>query len=79
MDSMGSAFLSEASSATTHDFSLADKLGTEFGTVECEINVEVNSVKCSLRSIHALEILLQVLPRQIGRESDDFLYACRAY
>jgi len=54
--------LSETGSAPTHNLALADQLGTEFGTVQREVDVEVHTVEGALRGIPALEVLLQVLP-----------------
>lgn len=68
--------LSESRRATTHDLALANQLSIEFGTVEREIDVEINSVECALRCVHALEVFLQILAAEIGSEGDDFLYAC---
>lgn len=54
--------LSEPSRAATHDFTLANELGVEFGAVEREIDVEVYAVESSLRCVHALKIFFEVLP-----------------
>lgn len=70
------ATLSEPCGAAAHDLALAHQLGVELGTIQSEINVEVDAVEGALRGIHALKILLKVLPAQIRRQSDDFLYAC---
>ena len=52
---------SEASSAAAHNLSLAYKLGTELGAIQRKVDVEVDAVEGALRSIHSLEILLEVL------------------
>jgi hypothetical protein len=67
--------LSEACGTSAHDFALANELGVEFGAVEGEVDVEVHSVESTLRSIHALKVLLEVLAAEIGGECDDFLDA----
>jgi hypothetical protein len=54
---------------------LANELGVELGTVESKVDVEVHSVESTLRSIHALKVLLEVLAAEIGGECDDFLDA----
>ena len=53
--------LPEAGCASSHDFSLADELGVEFAAIEGEVDVEIDAVEGSLRRVHALEILLEVL------------------
>ena len=55
------AYLSESSCAATHDFTLADELGVEFGPVERQVDIKVYTVESSLRGIHAFEILFEVL------------------
>ena len=69
-------FLSESRRAATHDLALADKLSIEFRTVESKVDVEIDAVESALRSIHALEVLLEVLAAEIGGEGDNFLNAC---
>lgn len=69
----GASRLPELGAAATHDFVLADQLGTEFTSVQCEVNVEVNSVEDTLGSIHALEVGLEILARQVRSEGDNFL------
>ena len=49
---------SESCSAASHDLALADKLGIEFRAVEGEVDVEVYTVECALRSVHAFEVFL---------------------
>lgn len=53
--------LPEACSATAHNLALADQLGAEFGTIQSQVNIKVDTVEGALRGIHALEVLLQVL------------------
>lgn len=65
--------LSETRCAAAHNLALADELGVELRAVEREINVEVDAVEGALWSVHALEVLLEVLARQVGGEGDDFL------
>jgi hypothetical protein len=67
--------LSESCRTSAHDFALANELGVEFGTVEGEVDVEVHSVEGTLRSVHALKVLLEVLAAEVGGECDDFLDA----
>jgi hypothetical protein len=69
---------SEAGRAATHDFALADQLSVELRTVESEIDVEVDAVEGTLRCVHALEVLLEVLAAEIGGESDNLFDACRS-
>lgn len=54
--------LSKSGTATAHNFTLADQLGTELGAIKSEVNIKVDSVESSLWRIHALEIFLQILP-----------------
>ena len=68
--------LSEPRSAASHDLALADKFCIELATVKSKVYVKVHAVKSALRGIHALEIFLKILSREIGRESDDFFDAC---
>ena len=67
--------LSETCGTSAHDLALANELGVEFGTVEGEVDVEVHSVESTLRSVHALKVLLEVLAAEVGGECDDFLDA----
>ena len=67
----------EARGAAAHDLALADELGVELAAVEGEVDVEVDAVEGALRGVHALEVLLEVLAREVGRQGDDFLDACR--
>lgn len=68
--------LSEPCRAATHDLALANKLGIEFRPIEREVDVEVDTIEGSLRCVHALEILFEILPAEIRRESNNFLNAC---
>ena len=67
--------LSESCRAPTHDLALAYQLSIELAAVEGEIDIEVDAVEGALRGIHALEVLLKVLAREVGRQGDDFLDA----
>lgn len=67
--------LSETCGTSAHDFALANEFGVEFGAVESEVDVEVHSVESTLRSVHALKVLLEVLAAEVGGECDDFLDA----
>jgi hypothetical protein len=53
--------LPEPSRAATHDFTLANKLGVEFGAVEREVNVKVDAVKSALGRVHAFKVFFEVL------------------
>lgn len=68
--------LSEPGCATTHDLALAHKLSVELGAVEREVDIEVYTVESTLGGIHPLKVLLEVLSREVRRESDDFLDTC---
>jgi hypothetical protein len=57
--------LPESRCAAAHDLALADKLGVEFGSVEGEVDVEVNAVEGALGCVHALKVLFEVLARQV--------------
>jgi hypothetical protein len=65
--------LPEPGCAATHDLSLAHKLSVELGTVQCEVDIEVDTVEGTLGRVHALKVLFEVLAREIGGEGDDFL------
>ena len=54
---------------------MTNELGVEFRAVESEVDVEVNSVEGTLRRVHALKVLLEVLAAEVGGECDDFLDA----
>ena len=69
--------LSEAGAAAAHDLALADELGAELGAVEREIDVEVYPVERPLRRVHALKVLLEVLPGQVRRKSDNLPDSCK--
>ena len=58
---MMNVFLSEPGCAATHDFTLADKLGVEFRAIERQVDIKVYTVESSLRGVHALEVLFEVL------------------
>lgn len=67
--------LPEARCATPHHLALTHQLGIEFAAVERKIDVEIHAVESALRRIHALKVFLEILAREIGGESDDFLNA----
>ena len=67
--------LSETCGTSAHDFALTNEFGVELGAVESEVDVEVHSVESTLRSVHALKVLLEVLAAEVGGECDDFLDA----
>lgn len=50
--------LSESCAASSHDLTLADQLCIEFGTIEREVDIEVNSVEGALWSIHPFKVFL---------------------
>ncbi len=68
--------LSESCTAAAHNLALADQLGAELGPIKRQVDVEVHTVKGTLRCVHALKVLLQVLARQIRGESNDLLDPC---
>ena len=68
--------LPELGPAAAHDLVLADQLGAELTSVQREVDVKVYPVEDTLRCVHALEVGLEVLARQIRGEGDDFLDAC---
>ena len=51
----------ETRAAPAHDFTLTHELGFEFGTVQCQIDVEVHAVESPLRRVHSFEVLFKVL------------------
>lgn len=53
--------LSEPGTTSAHDLALANQFCIEFGSIEGQINIEVHTVECSLRCIHAFEILFEIL------------------
>lgn len=67
--------LSEPGRAAPHDFALTYEFGAEFGAIEGEIDVEVDAVEGALWGIHALEVLLEVLPAEIRGQGDDLFDA----
>lgn len=68
--------LTELGATSAHNLTLANQLGVELGSVQRQVNVKVDTVEGALWSVHALEILLQVLAAKIGGEGDDFLDSC---
>jgi hypothetical protein len=54
-------YLPEPSRAATHDFTLANELGVELGTVEREVNVKVHTVKRALGCVHTFKVFFEVL------------------
>lgn len=67
--------LPELGPAAAHDLVLAHQLGTEFTSIQSKVNVEVDAVEDTLRGVHALEVRLEVLAREVRRERDNFLDA----
>lgn len=65
--------LSKSRSAATHYFTLAYQLGAELGAIQCQVDIEVHTVECALRCVHALKVFLEVLAREIGCQGHDFL------
>lgn len=68
-----SCILPKSRSAATHYFTLAYQLGTEFGTIQCQVDIKVHTVECALGCVHALKVLLKVLAGEIGCQCNDFL------
>lgn len=56
----GLVYLSKPRRAAAHDLALADKLSVEFGTVERQVDVEVDAVEGALRGVHAFKVLFEV-------------------
>ena len=73
MKSGGEIILSKTIREAAHDLALADELGVEFGAVQCQVDIEVDTVESSLWRVHAFEVLLEILARKLGGKSDDFL------
>ena len=71
-------YSSEAGRAATHDLALAHELGVELGAVESEVDVEVDAVKGTLGSVHALEVFFEVLSAEIRGQGDNLLDAWRS-
>ena len=69
--------LPKASRAATHDLALADELGVEFGTVERKVDVKVDTVEGSLRSVHTFEVLFEVFAGEVRSQSYNLLYALK--
>ena len=69
--------LSKPRRTPPHRLTLADELGIELAAVEGEVDIEVNAVESALGRVHALEILFEILPREIRRQGDDFFDACK--
>lgn len=67
--------LPELGPAPSHDFALADQLGAELAAVKRQVYIKINPVKGPLGGVHALEIRLQILARQVGRKGYDLLDA----
>lgn len=65
--------LPEFSTAAAHNFVLTDQLSAEFTAIESEVNVKVDPVEDTLWGVHALEVGLQVLTRQVRGEGDNLL------
>jgi hypothetical protein len=58
-----------------HHISLTDQFGIKFTPIQSQVDVEVDAVESSLRRIHPLKVLFEVLPREVARQSNDFLDA----
>jgi hypothetical protein len=67
--------LPESRGTPAHDFALAHKFGIELGSVEREVNIEVNTIECALRRVHALKVLFKILAAKVRGQGDDFLDA----
>lgn len=71
--------LPELRRTPAHDLALAHQLGIELATVERQVDVEIDTVKCAIRSVHALKVLLKVLAGQIRGKGHHFLDACGGF
>lgn len=61
----GAQALPEAGRAATHDLALTHELGVELRAVQGEVDVEVDAVEGALGSVHALEVLFEVLSAEV--------------
>ena len=52
---------------------MTHQLSIKLTPVKRKVNIKVDPVESTLRRIHSLKVLLQVLPRQVRGEGDDFL------
>ena len=68
--------LSESCPTPSHNLALAYQLSTELGAVQRQVNVEVDPIEGALWCVHTLEVLFQVLARQIRCERDNLLDSC---
>lgn len=69
--------LPELGAAATHNLVLANQLGAEFTAVQREVDVKVHPVEDALWRIHALEVGLEVLAREVRGEGNDLFDACK--
>lgn len=69
------ARLAETSTAAAHDLTLANKLGAKLGSIKGQVDIEVDTVKGALWSVHSLKVLLQVLAREIRGKGDNLFDA----
>ena len=65
--------LPEPRTTSPHHVPLAHQLGIELAAVQRQVDVKVHPVECALRRVHPLKVLLEVFPRQIGRQCDHLL------
>jgi len=65
--------LSESRRTSPHDFTLTNEFSVKFAPIEGEVDVEIDTVKRSLGSIHPFEVFLEILPREIRCKGDNFL------
>jgi hypothetical protein len=65
--------LSESRGTSSHDFTLTNELSVKFASIEGEVDVEIDTVKRPLGSIHPFEVFLEILSRKIRCKGDNFL------
>ena len=65
--------LPESRSTPSHNLSLTYQLSVKFTSIQGQVDVEIHPVERPLRRIHPLKVLLEVLPRQVGRKRYDLL------
>lgn len=64
---------SESCAAPAHDIALTHQLGIKLTSIQCEIDVKVNTIESALRRIHPLKVLFEILSGEITGQGDDFL------
>jgi hypothetical protein len=65
--------LPESRRAPPHNLPLTHQFRIELTSVQRQVNIEIHPIKRPLRGIHSLKVLLEILPRKVRGEGDDFL------